>query len=385
MANEVFANTREISCKKAAGKSICAFPDVCMTPPTTPATPMGVPIPYPNTGMAKDTANGTRTVKITGQEVMKRNVSYYKTSYGDEAGVATPAKKGIITGTIKGKVYFKSWSMDVKFESKNVVRHLDMTTHNHKSEIGNESIPWPHIDEMSLIHNNDSCDNERKKIKEECGDPIDPSKAACPDPTEIKKAKATHSKLPKDTPERKAAMKKVHDAHENYAIAISENPCTESLKCALVPYNANKKGKACCPHQTADHLVPASQFGANRGKNHPIYKARKAPCMCATGGAQTATHGLLGRGRTEYMKENNIPVNQYPKSWTVADSCKCGAASAAKVTSCSEACIEAQLRKGHEDMGINLDEPISTRKEIVKRDSIEFKGRLNSATASTKT
>ena len=38
MANDVFANGREISCKKADGKSICAFPDVCMTPPENPAT-----------------------------------------------------------------------------------------------------------------------------------------------------------------------------------------------------------------------------------------------------------------------------------------------------------------------------------------------------------
>ena len=65
MANEVFANTREISCKKADGKGLCCFPDVCMTPPTTPATPAGVPIPYPNTAFSKDTANGSKTVKIS--------------------------------------------------------------------------------------------------------------------------------------------------------------------------------------------------------------------------------------------------------------------------------------------------------------------------------
>ncbi|MBV2091711.1 MAG: DUF4150 domain-containing protein, partial [Candidatus Thiodiazotropha sp. (ex Ctena orbiculata)] len=52
MANDVYANGRELSCKKADGKSICSFPDVCFTPPQTPATPPGVPIPYPNTGMA---------------------------------------------------------------------------------------------------------------------------------------------------------------------------------------------------------------------------------------------------------------------------------------------------------------------------------------------
>ena len=44
--NNVFANGREISCKAASGKSICCFPDVCFTPPRTPAMPTGIPIPY---------------------------------------------------------------------------------------------------------------------------------------------------------------------------------------------------------------------------------------------------------------------------------------------------------------------------------------------------
>jgi hypothetical protein len=32
MSNEVYANGRELSCKSGSGKSICAFPDVCLTP-----------------------------------------------------------------------------------------------------------------------------------------------------------------------------------------------------------------------------------------------------------------------------------------------------------------------------------------------------------------
>ncbi|MET0091075.1 MAG: PAAR-like domain-containing protein [Candidatus Thiodiazotropha sp.] len=76
MANKVFANGREVSCKKANGKAICAFPDVCFTPPQTPATPPGVPIPYPNTGMASDTTSGSKKVKISGKEVMLKNKSH---------------------------------------------------------------------------------------------------------------------------------------------------------------------------------------------------------------------------------------------------------------------------------------------------------------------
>lgn len=147
MANNVYANGREVSCKAADGKTICAFPDVCMTPPENPATPPGIPIPYPNTGMAKDTAGGSKKVKISGKETMLKNQSHYKKSMGDEAGSA--AKKGVVTSVNRGKVYFNSWSMDVKFEGKNVVRHLDLTTHNHASAPG-QTPPFPNLDKMKV-------------------------------------------------------------------------------------------------------------------------------------------------------------------------------------------------------------------------------------------
>jgi len=146
MGNNVFANGREISCKAAEGKSICAFPDVCMTPPTPPAG--FIPVPYPNTGFASDTANGSTTVKISGQEVMLKNKSFFKKSTGDEAATrSTPM--GVLTHTITGKVYFTSWSMDVKVEGENVVRMADLTTHNHMSTPG-DTPPWPYTDEMFL-------------------------------------------------------------------------------------------------------------------------------------------------------------------------------------------------------------------------------------------
>lgn len=146
MANQVFANAMEISCKSASGKSICASPDVCFTPPQTPATPPGVPIPYPNTGMSSDTSNGSTSVNISGKEIMLKNKSYFSKSTGDEAGCAP--KKGLVTSKNTGKVYFNMWSMDVKVEGENVVRHLDITTHNHASMPGN-SPPMPYTDEMA--------------------------------------------------------------------------------------------------------------------------------------------------------------------------------------------------------------------------------------------
>ncbi len=146
MSNKVFANMMEVSCKSASGKTICAFPDVCMTPPQTPATPPGVPIPYPNTGMASDTTDGSTTVKISDKEVMLKNKSCFSKSTGDEAGAAP--KKGLVSSKNTGKVFFNMWSMDVKVEGENVVRHLDITTHNHASMPGN-SPPMPHADGMA--------------------------------------------------------------------------------------------------------------------------------------------------------------------------------------------------------------------------------------------
>src|ERR1700727_3129385 len=107
MSNGVFANGREVSCKAGSGKAIAAFPDVCMTPPQTPATPPGVPIPYPNNGMASDTTEGSKSLSVSGQEVTLKNSSYFKTSTGDEAGAAP--MKGVVTSVNKGKAYFAAW------------------------------------------------------------------------------------------------------------------------------------------------------------------------------------------------------------------------------------------------------------------------------------
>jgi hypothetical protein len=79
--------------------------------------------------MASDTSDGSTSVKISGQEVMLKNKSCFKKSMGDEAGSAP--KKGVVTSKNMGKVYFTMWSMDVKIEGENVVRMLDLTTHNH--------------------------------------------------------------------------------------------------------------------------------------------------------------------------------------------------------------------------------------------------------------
>jgi hypothetical protein len=79
---EAKANMKEIAKKASASQTIEASPDVCKSPQPTSGP---VPIPYPNTAMAKDTASGSKTVKVDGKEAMTKSSSFTK-STGDEAG-----------------------------------------------------------------------------------------------------------------------------------------------------------------------------------------------------------------------------------------------------------------------------------------------------------
>ncbi|TAN08186.1 MAG: DUF4150 domain-containing protein [Rhizobiaceae bacterium] len=135
MSTNVFANGLEISGKAVDAKTIAAFPDVCFTPPENPATPPGVPVPYPSFGFASDTEQGTGTVKIGGKTVNIKNKSDLSKTSGTEAGCAT--KKGAVTSKNVGKEYFHSWSSDVKFDGEPVVRHTDLATNNHASPQAN--------------------------------------------------------------------------------------------------------------------------------------------------------------------------------------------------------------------------------------------------------
>lgn len=138
----VFANGLEISGKAVSAKTIAAFPDTCFTPPENPATPPGVPVPYPSFGMAGDTDKGTGTVKIGGKTVNIKNKSHLTKTSGTEAGAA--AKKGLISSKNTGKGQFNSWSNDVKFDGEPVIRNTDLATNNHASPPPN-TVTWPHI------------------------------------------------------------------------------------------------------------------------------------------------------------------------------------------------------------------------------------------------
>ena len=160
--NQVFANGLEIACKAAEGKSVAAFPDPCWSPPPPSAGP--IVIPYPNTAYAKDLAKCSTSVFISGKPVAKRDESYISTSTGNEAATKQFAQ-GVVSGTIKGKAYFRSWSMNVKIEGKNVTRHTDKMTHNHNPATGNTG-PWTYIDGSAK---KSDCKREFEKVEQECG------------------------------------------------------------------------------------------------------------------------------------------------------------------------------------------------------------------------
>lgn len=130
----VFANGLEVACKAQANKIIAAFPDTCFTPPQTPATPPGVPIPYPSFGLDSDTTSGTGTVKIGGETITQKNKSYYSKTTGTEAGSAP--KKNVITSVNTGKEYAHAWSNDVKADGEPVSRFSDIGSNDHASPTG---------------------------------------------------------------------------------------------------------------------------------------------------------------------------------------------------------------------------------------------------------
>lgn len=332
MANNVFANGREIACKAADGKSIAAFPDVCFTPPQTPATPPGVPIPYPNTAMAKDTAKGSKKVKISKKEVMLKNKSHFKKSMGNEAG-NTP-KKGILTSKTRGKVYFNAWSMDVKIEGKNAVRMGDLTTHNHGSVPGNTPT-WPYLDEVAGGAQGAGCENERKQVENNCSG----------------------------------------DQEKD----CQNEDCKKAKKCMLVPYSPLKsKGQTgCCKGETPHHLVEVHCFTPPGGRStrkvlsqFEGYDAYRAPCVCTTGSRYKDTHGQMHAIQNTAEKRCMDPAGgrsqmggKNGSGWNFGTAKAAGIQAHQKTFAdagpdgkpCSEKCLAAQLDNYHKQHGVADD------------------------------
>lgn len=127
MSAQVFANGREVSAAKDSNEVIAAMPDVCLSPPGPPAGP--IPLPYPVTSQASDTADGTRTVQVGGDQAGIKNASKFSQCQGDEAATRS---FGMNVGShaLQGKTVAQAWSFDVRFEGQNALRLMDLTTSN---------------------------------------------------------------------------------------------------------------------------------------------------------------------------------------------------------------------------------------------------------------
>lgn len=350
MSHKVFANTRELSSRSGSGKAAAAFPDVCLTPPPPP----GVPIPYPNTGVDSDTSNGSRTVRIARKEAMLKNKSYFKKSTGNEAGCAP--KKGVITSRIKGKVYFNAWSMDVRIEGENVVRHMDLTTHNHGSFPGNTTT-WPYLS------------TQAPKKGEPCGDEHDRQTKACQgvdDPCGC---------VGKDKPSGSKSSPEASDLADQMAA----NKCLAARRCMLQRYEPS----GCCPPQTPHHLIEASavhdkgrggtttnkktgeKFTSTALAGISGYHENRAPCVCAEGKNQwTGTHGIMHTLQSAHATgcaEDTLPLagggTVGPCKVTTYAAARDNAIEAFQTTfphsNCGKECLQKQLDNYHNQCGMN--------------------------------
>lgn len=104
-----------------AGGTCFAFPDVCLVP----ATPSPVPTPFPNTGSCADAQGTVDTVLVENKEVLVETSSLPQSS-GDEAGTGG----GVVSGTFRGCVKFKTASGKIYAKGKRVVLMGAVTAHN---------------------------------------------------------------------------------------------------------------------------------------------------------------------------------------------------------------------------------------------------------------
>lgn len=86
-----------------------------------------MPVPYANKLSASDLADGSVSVKIQGDPTALKDQSYISTSTGDEGGTQGG---GVLTHKTKGKAVATFWSLTVKIEGANVVRHGDPAGQN---------------------------------------------------------------------------------------------------------------------------------------------------------------------------------------------------------------------------------------------------------------
>ncbi|ABA90064.1 protein of unknown function DUF4150 [Syntrophotalea carbinolica DSM 2380] len=105
----------------AGSRGVLTTVDVCLTKVGSSV----VPIPYTNIARSADAAKTASTVFVNGNPVCHQK-SIFAVSTGDEPGT----RKGIRSGTIKGKAEFVSGSSNVFIEGIPAVRQGDMMVSN---------------------------------------------------------------------------------------------------------------------------------------------------------------------------------------------------------------------------------------------------------------
>lgn len=285
----VYANGLEVACKAQSNKVIAAFPDVCFTPPENPATPPGVPVPYPSFGLDSDTDNGTGTVKIGGENITQKNKSYYTKTSGTEAGCA--AKKGVVTSVNTGKEYADAWSGDVKAESMPISRFSDISTNNHASPTGNAP-PWPKIGKI----NKGTVDCDKLLAKYELSIHKH-SEKDCPEET----MESEHFVENQFFQEERGGVENTFDEFKNYDV--------DSAPCICMQASKKKKGvpKENWPKRGTDHHAKSGQvrdFIKDCTSTPSVEKTTQACCKAVVDNHSKTEHLSQGTKKEREEAEN---------------------------------------------------------------------------------
>jgi hypothetical protein len=314
MGCAVYANGMSIACKAASGKTVAAMPDVCLSPPSPPAGP--IPIPYPNTAMASDTTNGSKTVQINGQEIMLKDKSTFKKSTGDEAATKSFGM-GVVSHQIQGEVNFIAWSMDVKVEGENVPRHLDLTLHNEACSPANTP-PWIYADGAAKSGGEDHCKSLQEELKSNCN----------------------KQQFTKGSPQCPPA-------------------CCEAKKCVLSPYGRVPK---CCDGKTKHHIIPDHCFKSpGSGAYYPGIKSMSygdGLAVCVSGedkhDADTDTNQLLTHGKIhrDFDRIENWYRDNQGGKWKFGEASEVASDVVAFHTSCDRDCLKQQTDQYYKDKGV---------------------------------
>ncbi len=259
--------------------------------------------------------------------------------------------------------------MDVKVEGENVVRHLDMTTHNHGSN-ANEAVPWPYLDAMSVANETGPCAKDIKKEKTACeGYKPYGDRDACAE---------MRAEVPYQPTTRLAKSGKPNDPPQADQLAdtAAAHDCVNARRCNLTPY----KPSNCCSPQTGHHVVEASSFLENRDapktgntKLEPFvanqlspdrtreYHANAAPCVCAdgtgnVGGTHGAMHTFQSIAAAKAGQDVDIGGGKIEKVQTYKQAKQGGVEAVQEVfpySFCDPKCTEAQLDAYHNSCGIS--------------------------------